>query len=611
MCGINGIFAYQAAANPVSERELLATRDAMARRGPDGHGEWWTTDRRVAFGHRRLSIIDLSDGGRQPMLLDDGALAITFNGEIYNHVELRQSLEKAGRVFLSNSDTEVLLHLYAVKGEAMVEDLRGMYAFAIWDGRRSGLFLARDPYGIKPLYTSNDGWTFRFASQVKALIAGGGISQEPEPAGIVGFHLLGSVPEPFTLYRDVRALPAGHTQWVDTAGPRLPRSFVNLSEVLRRGSQSAASAETETETLVDALRDSVRAHMVADVDIGVFLSAGVDSGALLGLMQHAGRSDITAITLSFAEFQHTPDDEAPVAAEVARQYCARHVISRVTEQDFRDSLPTILSDMDQPSIDGINTWLVARAAKQEGLKVALSGLGADELLGGYPSFRDIPRWVAMSAVPGTVPGLGRLVRKTLQFTPLVRNRPKLAGMLEYGGTYGGAYLLRRGIFLPFELRGILDPEVVRIGLRRLGIVDRLSGVLDPDPVLPSLRVSALESSIYLRNQLLRDADWAGMAHGVEIRTPYVDIRLLEKVARCLPALAQRGKSALAKAPSSPLPDAIVRRAKTGFMIPTQRWLRKRNTALPESLSLGLVSREWASEVLTTAFRSKALRAEAP
>src|SRR5262245_22796514 len=206
MCGINGIYAYHYAANPVDRAELLRTRDRMAARGPDGKGEWVSQDGRVAFAHRRLSIIDLSAAGAQPMVSADGNLVITFNGEIYNYRQLRRQFETAGHVFRSQSDTEVLLRLYAQKGEAMVHDLRGMFAFAIWDVARRAMFLARDPYGIKPLYYADDGWTFRFASQVKGLLASGSIGQDAEPAGQVGFYLFGSVPEPFTTYRAIRAL---------------------------------------------------------------------------------------------------------------------------------------------------------------------------------------------------------------------------------------------------------------------------------------------------------------------------------------------------------------------------------------------------------------------
>lgn len=595
MCGINGLFAFHPAANPASQDELLATRDAMAKRGPDGAGSWWTEDRRVGFGHRRLAIIDLSEAGAQPMLSEDGMLAITYNGEIYNHAELRADLERQGRVFRSHCDTEVLLHLYAVKGEAMLDDLRGMFAFAIWDERREGMFLARDPYGIKPLYTANDGWNFRFASQVKALLAGGGVSRDPEPAGIVGFHLLGCVPEPFTLYRDIRALPAGHCQWVDHAGARLPRRYASLAKALA-GQTGQVGPEEARKQLAAGLRDSVRAHMVADVEVGLFLSAGVDSGALLGLMADVSVDRVTALTLTFDEFAGTPDDEAPLAGRIAEAYGARHLRCHIDQQEFVGLLPQILDDMDQPSIDGINTWLVSRAARQAGLKVALSGLGGDELLGGYPSFGDIPRWVGTMGLASRIPGLGVLVRQLMVLTQAARGTPKLAGMLEYGGTYPGAYLLRRGLYLPFELDDVLDPAVVRDGLHRLRLLDRLAEEMSPDPGLPTLRVSALESAIYMRNQLLRDADWAGMAHGVEIRTPLVDWRLLRDVAGCLPALAGTGKPALAAAPSHPLLREVVDRPKTGFLIPTKRWLAQESGMAGVARTQGAVSRHWAVEV---------------
>ena len=334
MCGINGIFSFHSAASAPQETELLKTREAMRARGPDGAGEWWSADRRCGLGHRRLSIIDLSERASQPMASEDGRLVVVFNGEIYNYPELRTELETDGARFRTTSDTEVLLHLYARRGGEMVHRLRGMFAFAIWDDAQRRLFLARDPYGIKPLYTANDGWTFRFASQVKALLAGGHVSRDPEAAGIVGFHLFGSVPEPFTLYRDIRALRAGHTQWVDTAGPREPKPFSSLAEVLSKGAANPALAAEIPERVRAGVLDSVRAHLLADVEVGVFLSAGIDSGALLGCMRDVGQSEIRTITLAFEEFGGTSEDEAPLAARVCEQYGARHVVRHLSEQEF-------------------------------------------------------------------------------------------------------------------------------------------------------------------------------------------------------------------------------------------------------------------------------------
>lgn len=596
MCGINGIFAYHHAANAVERAELVRTRDHMAARGPDGKGAWVSGDGRIGLGHRRLSIIDLSDAGIQPMASADGTLVVTFNGEIYNYRALRRGLEAKGYVFRSRSDTEVLLHLYADKGEAMVQDLRGMFAFAIWDDRRGALFLARDPYGIKPLYYADDGWTFRFASQVKALLAGGAVSRDPDAAGVVGFYLWGSVPEPFTLFRNIRALSAGCTQLIDAAGPRAPKPYAEIAQLFADGATNLAPTEEIDARIRAASGESVRAHLLADVEVGLFLSAGVDSSALLGLMRDAGQQNIRAVTLAFQEFRGTPEDEAPLAAEIARLYEAEHIVRHVSEAEFHDDLPAILAAMDQPSIDGVNTWFVSKAAREAGLKVALSGIGGDELLAGYPSFREIPRWVSWLALPAATPGLGVAARVLLDALGVAWEKPKMCALVEYGGTYPGAYLLRRGLMLPHELRNVLDPETARAGLRRLRPLERVRATMTPAPHHPAAKVAALESANYMRNQLLRDADWAGMAHSLEIRTPLVDWQLARVLSSVTPRLsAGRGKRALAAAPSVPLPASIVDRPKTGFGVPIGRWLAAASAVTPTHK--GAASRIWAQQVL--------------
>lgn len=607
MCGINGIFAYHYAANPIDRAELARTRDHMAARGPDGSGEWVSGDGRVGLGHRRLAIVDLSEGGAQPMSNADGTLIVTFNGEIYNYRKLRRGLESRGYVFRSNSDTEVLLHLYAEKGEAMVQDLRGMFAFAIWDVRRAEVFLARDPFGIKPLYYSDDGWAFRFASQVKALVAGGGVSQDPEPAGVVGFYLWGSVPEPFTTYRAIRALPAGSSLRVDRVGARAPRRFHSIAAtyceqeriaLIKDRQRSPVDAAAQVRA---ALLDSVRHHLVADVPVGAFLSAGIDSGALVGLMRDAGQNDIQTVTLAFEEFRGRKDDEAPLAEKVARHYGTRHTTRIVSQAEFEADLPRLLGAMDQPSIDGINAWFVSKAARELGLKVAVSGLGGDELFGGYPSFREIPKWVGLMRLPSGVPGLGRASRAIIQ--RLGRRfglNPKVAGMLELGGTYAGAYSLRRGLFMPWELSDVIDVETVRRGLRRLDSLRQVQEELCPMPLSVHGKVSTLESALYMRNQLLRDTDWASMAHSLEVRVPLVDSELLQAVSPFTTSgLACNGKKLLSDAPIRSLPRAILGRPKTGFTTPIESWMQTimnqphRSTAsASRSRPVGPWAREW-------------------
>jgi asparagine synthase (glutamine-hydrolysing) len=567
MCGVAATFCY---GGGHVDRECLAqARDCMQARGPDGSGYWEDGDRRIGLAHRRLSIIDLSDRGAQPMANGDGALRVVYNGEIYNYQALRKELEGCGYRFQSDTDTEVLLHLYAEKGREMVHDLRGMYAFALWDAEREGLFLARDPYGIKPLYYADDGCALHVASQVKALRRRDAVGTSADPAGHVGFFLWGHVPEPHTLYDGIRALPAGHTMWVESpAGAQEPRASASVPEAARRADTTRNGRALKAE-LRDALLDSIRHHLVADVDVGVFLSAGLDSATLTALASevHGG---IQTVTLGFEEFRGTPEDEVPGAERLARRYDTDHETVWVTRQDFAEAHDDLLAAMDQPTIDGANSYFVSRAAREAGLKVALSGLGGDELFGGYPSFSQIPSLVStVGAIPGAAT-IGTGVRTVA--APIVKHMtsPKYAGILEYGDTYGGAYLLRRGLYMPWELPEVLDPNLVREGWGQLQPLVRLEettrGIEHEH-----LRVMALESSWYMRNQLLRDTDWASMAHSLEVRTPLVDWALLRRVA---PLVARHGltKQDMARVPATPPPDDLLDRPKSGFTVPVREWL---------------------------------------
>jgi asparagine synthase (glutamine-hydrolysing) len=577
MCGLAAIHAYHPSASTVDRDELRRISARLAPRGPDGQGEWIAADARIALAHRRLAVIDPDPRAAMPMQGADGACVLAYNGEIYNFRELRAALEADGMAFRTRSDSEVLLALFAREGESMLARLRGMYAFALWDARRAALLLARDPLGIKPLYAADDGWTLRVASQAKALRAGGRVSGAIEPAALVGFAMLGAVPEPFTLLREVQAVPAGHAVWVDERGPSAPRRHFSIARAYAEGVVAADPAAAAR----DAVRDSVRAHLVADVPVGLFLSAGVDSGALLGAMVDATGVPPTAVTLAFDEYAGGADDEAPLAARVAAHYGAPHVVRRVGEAEFRADLPRILDAMDQPSVDGFNTWFASKAAREAGLKVVLSGVGGDELCGGYPSFADVPAMVRAFALPGRVPLLGRAARAAL--APLLARSglgsPKAAGLLELGGTWPGAWLLRRGLYMPWELDRILPRDTVVDGLRRLRWQARIGASLAPDPGSDFARVATLESAHYLRDTLLRDADWASMAHGLELRTPLVDAELLRRAGANFAALgAGAGKALLARMPREPLPPLVAARAKTGFQTPVAGWLQRMGLA---------------------------------
>lgn len=594
MCGVAAIFAYDHAARPVDRCELDRIADHMRARGPDAAGTWLGPDDRIALAHRRLAIIDLDQRAAQPMTSRCGRFVVSFNGEIYNFAALADELRAAGSTLRTTSDTEVLLELFVRDGLACLQHLRGMFAFAIWDQREQVLWLARDTYGIKPLYYADDGRTVRAASQVKALLAGGGVSRDPEPAGIVGFHLWGSVPEPFTLYRAVRAVPAGHVVRIDAAGPHAPLPFQLIEEIMR-----AAEADPPPQDGVVALRgallDTVRHHLVADVPVGLFLSAGIDSCAILAAL-HAIDPDraaaTTAITVTFREYCGRPEDEAPLAAGIASRYGARHITRTVDEAEFHADLPAILAAMDQPSIDGVNTWFVSKAAREHGLKVALSGLGGDELFGGYGSFADLPRWTRWLRAPSSMPGLGRAFRTVARRVGphLPGWHPKLAGLVEHGGTWPGAYLLRRGLLLPDELGLLLDPDLVTTGLLRLDDQGRLDRLLASGPRTGFGRTALLESARYMRNQLLRDTDWSSMAHSLEVRVPFVDTTLLRAAAPL--ALTSAGKAILSDAAG--LPAAIAGRPKSGFTTPIAAWQQR---LVPGKSARIPWARTWSAYVL--------------
>ena len=565
MCGINAIYAYRDSAAPVDQDELIATRECMRSRGPDAATMWMSPDKRVGLGHRRLAIIDLSPGGAQPMCRAESV--IVFNGEIYNFRDLRAQLEARGVRFTSQSDTEVLLQLYAARGEEMLNDLRGMFTIALWDGAKRRMLLARDPYGIKPLYYADDGITLRVASQVRALIASGRVSNQFDPAGAAGFFLRGSVPEPFTMYRAIRALPAGSYCFADANGVSEPVQYFSIAKTLR-------NAEPADVSVHDAVLESVKYHMVSDVPVGAFLSAGIDSTAIVALARESGAIDLQTMTLRFSEYRGRVNDEAPLAEKVARQYGVPHTIRNLSREEFLRELPRVFDAMDQPSVDGLNSYFISKAAADMGLKVALSGTGGDELFGGYTSFRDIPRWMPLTRSLARIPHLGNIVAEANAMLAK-RSRhvsPKMSEIVRYGSSYAGAYLVKRGRFLAAELPSVIGADVAREGLQRLDLLHRIEEAITPDPGTPYARIVALESSFYLRNQLLRDMDWASMAHSLEVRVPLVDAHLLRRLAPLLVRRKGRGKDILAAAPHPPLPPEIRNRRKTGFTLPIQEWL---------------------------------------
>ena len=601
MCGIAGYVSTSTVNDPSSVDAVRRMTDRMRKRGPDAEGIW--TSKGVVLGHRRLAILDLDRRSDQPMVAIDGNYAIAFNGEIYNFRELRTELEARGVTFRTTSDTEVLLALYALEGERMLPRLRGMFAFAIWSVRSRELFLARDPYGIKPLYYAQTESGLIFASQVKALLASELVSPSCEAAGVAGFYLWGSVPEPWTLYRGVFALPAGH--WLRARAGEAPKAICwnDIRTNWRDESRKESAAGDLQNCLREAVTDSVRAHLVSDVPVCVFLSGGIDSGTIAGLASELG-AQVEGITVGFDEFSSLQEDETNVASAVAKHFGLQHHVRKVTRTEFEEDTPHILNGMDQPSIDGVNTWFASKAAAERGYKVALSGIGGDELLHGYTHMRTIPREFRWGKAIATIPGVRRLLKGPCRLLAEHHAHPKFKGIPELMGSLEGAYFLRRSLFLPQELPILMGKEMAMEGLVRLG--GSPPGMTRANAVNDEAGVCLLDSTLYLRNQLLRDSDWASMHHSLELRTPLVDGALLDALKPFLPAFSGgAGKAMLANSPANPMPKDVINRPKTGFSIPMNEWLfgaydQRHWAANPLLAPAGTPwARRWAKVILGT------------
>ena len=569
MCGIAAAFAFGGGNEPINSDVIRRLNDLQRRRGPDGAGLWSSEDNRVVLGHRRLAIIDTGASGAQPMSDATGRWVISFNGEIYNHRALRSELGRLGCVFRTNSDTEVLINVVACWGEAGLRKLRGMYAFALWDSVERELWLVRDPYGIKPLYMSERAGTLWFASQARALAQSAPLDIRREAAAVTGFYLWGHVPEPFTWWAGIRMLPAGHVlrRRAGTEGSARPFSKIEDAYLQR------PARPLEENELPVLIRDCVSHHLVSDVPVGVFLSAGIDSNVIAALAADL-RPKLQTITLAFAEYAGTADDEAPVAEAAARTYQSVHTTLRIGRSEFDALLDDFLGCMDQPSIDGLNTYLVSYAAAKLGLKVALSGLGGDELFGGYPSFREVPKLAGWGRRLSALQPLGSIIQRALRAVALPGIPPKLPGLLSHSSDLTKAYLLRRALYLEDELELLLDESWIEQGLEQLATQEALAATVAPlrqAGVSEYAQVAALESCWYLRNQLLRDTDWSSMAHSVEVRVPFVDCTLLESLGPSIASAKPPTKRDLA-ACSNRIPAAISNLPKTGFTTPVRQWI---------------------------------------
>ena len=557
MCGIAGVLTARpnAATLVPSVSSMLA---AVRHRGPDDEGIWVAAAGHAAFAHTRLSIIDLSAAGHQPMSSADGRFTITFNGEIYNHRELRRSLEQRGIRFTSQTDTEVILQGFAADGLSSIARLRGMFAFAVWDERDRVCVLARDPFGIKPLYYHDRGGRLTFASEVRSLLASGLIPAELDPTGLYGYFRTGSVPEPGTLLRGVTCLePGSYAVWRD--GSLSHQRYWNISF-----SAAAQDAIADASRVRAALVDSIAHHFVSDVPVGVFLSGGIDSSAIVALAKARSAGELRTFSMSFPG---SSLDEGPDARRTAEHFATTHHDWAVDGDTARHLFDEFQSGVDQPSIDGFNTFMVCRLARQHGTKVVLSGLGGDELFGGYPSFRQVPRLAKLRQIAqfsGSVATAAAHLAGEMGGSRLRR----LTDLMTTSASLENAYAVFRGVYTRDEAQVL----TAHYSSRR----PETDGDQSQPAVDPTVQdgVSRLELTRYMRNQLLRDSDVMSMASGIELRVPFVDSVLFDALAK-VPAQQrlQHGKALLIRAVPE-LPSWVVNRPKRGFTLPIEQWLQR-------------------------------------
>ena len=567
MCGIGGIIALST--QPPSRAEAERLRDAMAARGPDGAGTVVDEVGGAILVHRRLAIIDPGQGSAQPMSSTSGRYVIVFNGEIYNHAPLRERLIAAGSKFASAGDTEVVLEAFAQWGEQCVHEFHGMFAFAIWDKQTRHVFFARDPHGIKPLYLAPTSKFVHFASSVRALRAVPDVARTLDETALLGYLAWGHISDPRTLYEGIRALPAGSFAWLREGRLEAPQRY--WSPAIAYAAQT--SVDSERELLVrtrQVLLASAHRHLVADVEVGLFLSAGIDSCALLGLATEVGGKPLRTTTLTFARFQGTAADEGVYAKQVAELYGADHSVETFDDGDVDDVLPSFLSSMDQPTNDALNTYLVARATRRRGLICVLSGLGGDELFGGYPSMRRFARLSQLRAL-GLHRYSGALSRLT-DVLPLGGRSEKARYLPSAMQSDAQLYLLLRGVRMPDEVERVMGKAAYDRAGGLEAILAPVHEAWRDGPTDAWRRILVAEQSLYMRNQLLRDSDWATMAHGLELRVPLVSRLVTEQLGLALAhQKGEGGKLALAKSPVPALPHAVVHRPKTGFSLPMNEW----------------------------------------
>jgi asparagine synthase (glutamine-hydrolysing) len=588
MCGIAGILGL-----PISVARRAAPRmlAALRHRGPDHAATQVLTHPRdhaprAVLVHTRLAILDLTPAGHQPMAdspCQPGQRRnwLVFNGEIFNFVELRDQLSQAGRPCRTRSDTEVILQAYRTWGEDCVQKMRGMFAWCLVDSEREQIWFCRDRLGIKPVYTFRPAvGGLLFASELRALLAAGPELVPPRVrvTALESFLAQGAVCGPESIIEGIELLAPGQSLWTDWSGQPLRTGRYWQIPFVPAGSDSPAAVDHVERTpavsrLAQTLREAVKLRLIADVPLGLFLSGGIDSAALAALASEVAGTEVQSISIGCDD----PDfDETAMAAAVAHELGTSHQTLRLTGDEVLEDLPAALGAVDQPTVDGFNTYFVSQAARRAGLKVALSGLGGDELFGGYATFRDVPRALAwghkLGCLGAAAPWLGRAFQRAIRS----RRWAKAAEMLQRPCTPLHLYLLRRELFLPADRRRLQPLPAGSDGWS--GLPQALVANLSLRASGPDLtnQVSLFEMETYLRHMLLRDADVFSMCHGLELRVPLLDHQVIEQVATLPGSFKQpdpRPKPLLLDAVGPRLPASVWSHPKRGFAFPWDRWLR--------------------------------------
>ncbi len=561
MCGINGLISLHEPAEAY-RTQMEGMNQNLVHRGPNDGGLF--IEGQVALGHRRLSIIDLSEAGHQPMLSHNGRYALVYNGEIYNFQELRDKLDYP---FRSSTDTEVLLAAWQTWGPACVAHLNGMYAFAIWDREECELHLVRDRLGIKPLYYYQDEKHFIFSSEVRAILSTGLVPRRLNTTGLVDYLRYQCVHCPHSMVEGISMLPPASIL-------RQKGDITTISNYWSWSPQTEAmdfSLETARKRVLEELLSAVERRLVADVPFGAFLSGGIDSSAIVALMSQI-TNKVSTFTVIFAE-----DDfnEAPYAEIIAKKFGTDHHEIHLSLQSFVELLPEALEQMDHPSGDGPNTYVVSKATHDAGITMALSGLGGDELFAGYSIFPQMVRlkklaW--MNMLPRMVRGMAGRLMTALR--PSVSTEKIAAILRRQKVTPMAAYPLARQAFLESQIQKLLQGRE----LSSNRVEEILLGLQETTPItsLPLVsQISMAEYHTYMQNVLLRDTDQMSMAHSLEVRVPFLDHKLVELVLSMPDHLKHFNtpKSLLVDSLGDLLPREITHRRKMGFTLPFEHWMK--------------------------------------